>query len=125
MVKMKDRKIALKDVNTVYDTLLIIQKKVEHNGPFPPLDDYEDYITIWAESRFLRGRNFYAARAANVRTDVEWKIRSRNDLDETMRIKVEEEGAEGYSYYEIEGILPLDHDRLFSIIKAYKVKKDM
>ena len=33
----------------------------------------------------MRGRNFYAAKAANVKTDVEFIIRHQTDLDETMR----------------------------------------
>lgn len=122
---MKDKRMALKDVNTVYDTQLIIQRKADHDGPFPPLDNYEDYITIWAESRYLRGRNFYAARASNVKTDVEWKIRYRNDIDETMRIKVRKPGLNDFNYYKIEGLLPLDQERLFLTIKAYETKIDM
>lgn len=111
--------MAIKDVQTVYDAYITFQKKAEQIGPFPPLDDYEDYVSIWAESRFLRGRNFYAARAANVKTDVEWKIRYREDLDETMRVKF------NGKFYEIEGILPLGNDRMFLTIKAYEIKRDM
>lgn len=116
---MKDKRTAIKDVKTVYDAYITFQNKVESTGPFPPLDDYEDYISVWGESRYLRGRNLYAARAANVKTDVEWKIRYREDLDETMRIKYNKK------YYEIEGILPLDNNRMFMIIKAYEIKYDM
>lgn len=100
-------------------TKIKLQKKVVVEGPFPPLDEYEDYISIWAEPRFLRGRSFYAARAGNVKTDVEFITRSRNDLDETMRVLYE-----GKSY-EIEGIIPLDTTRSFISIKAYEVKRDM
>ncbi len=118
--------MAMRDIGTIYDTYLTFQKKSEPNGPFDDLDKYEDYTSMWAESRFLRGKNFYSARAANVKTDVEWKIRHRLDLDEKMRIKVKKEGTEDeYRYFNIEGILPLDHDRLFLIIKAYEIKHDM
>lgn len=116
---MKDRRTALKDVQTVYDSYITFQKKIDPDGPFQPLDEYEDFVSIWAESRFLRGKNFYAARAANIKTDVEWKIRYREDLDESMRIKFNDR------LYEIEGILPLDNDRMFLIIKAYEIKHDM
>ena len=98
---------------------IIFQNKVEPDGPFLPLDEYEDHISVWAESRFLRGRNFYAARAANVKTDVEFIIRYREDLDETMRIKFNNK------FYNIEGILPLDNNRMYMIIKAYEIKHDM
>lgn len=116
---MKPRIKAMRDVGRVFDTLLVFQKKAEQTGPIPPLDEYEDYDSIWAESRYLRGRNLYSARAANVKTDVEFVIRYRNDLDETMRIKI------GDKFYEIEGILPLDNNsREYLIVKAYEIKHD-
>ena len=111
--------MAMKDVNKVFDTYITFQKKVETEGPFKPLDKYEDHLSLWAESRFLRGRNFYAARAANVKTDVEFVIRYRTDLDEKMRIKLNNR------FYNIEGILPLDNSRMYMIIKAYEIKRDM
>lgn len=111
--------MSMKDVNKVFDTYITFQKKIQAEGPFAPLDEYEDYISIWAESRFLRGKNFYAARAANVKTDVEFVIRYRTDLDETMRIKL------GDKSYEIEGILPLDNSRMYLTVKAYEIKHDM
>lgn len=96
-----------------------IQKKSEQSGPFPPLDDYDDYISIWAEVRFLRGRNFYAAKAANVKTDVEFIIRHRTDLDETMRVV--HKGKD----YEIEGITPMDNNNGYMTIRAYEIKHDV
>lgn len=120
---MKDKRLALKDTQRVFDTYITFQKKVEPDGPFNPLEDYEDYISVWAESRWLRGRNFYAARAANVKTDVEFIIRRREDLDEKMRIKLNEFGKD--RYFEIEGILPLDNDKLYLSVKAYEIKHDM
>lgn len=117
---MKNKNIATKDVNKVFDTYITLQVPVETEGPILPLDEYEDHISLWAESRWLRGRNFYSARAANVKTDVEFVIRYREDLDETMRIKLDED-----RYFEIEGILPLDNQRQFMTIKAYEIKHDM
>lgn len=96
-----------------------IQKKVDSEGPFLPLDEYEDYIKIWAEPRFLKGRNFYAARASNIKTDVEFIIRYREDIDETMRVVYKGKN------YEIEGITPLDNQNAFMMIKAYEIKHDM
>ena len=116
---MMDKRRKMKDVNKVFDTHITFQTKKKSSGPFPPLNEFEDYISIWAESRWLRGRNFYSARAANVKTDVEFIIRYREDLDETMRIKL------GHRKFEIEGILPLDQSRLYLAIKAYEIKRDM
>lgn len=111
--------MAMKDVGKVFDSYITFQKKAEPSGPFDPLDNYEDYISLWAESRFLRGRNFYAARAANVKTDVEFIIRYRTDIDEKMRIVYEGRN------FEIEGILPLDNNRMYLVVKAYEIKHDM
>ncbi|MBU5425012.1 phage head closure protein [Tissierella pigra] len=116
---MKDKRMAMKDVNKVFDAYVTFQKKKKQEGPIPNLGDYEDYISLWAESRFLRGKNFYAARAANVKTDVEFIIRYRTDLDEKMRIKFDNK------FYEIEGILPLDNTRSYLLVKAYEIKHDM
>lgn len=116
---MKDKRMAMKDVGKVFDSYITFQKKAKPSGPFDPLDKYEDYISLWAESRFLRGRNFYAARAANVKTDVEFIIRYREDIDETMRIEYEGRN------FNIEGILPLDNNRMYLIVKAYEIKHDM
>lgn len=116
---MMDKKRVMKDVNKVFDTYITFQKKKKFDGPVAPLDDYEDYISLWAESRYLRGRNFYAARAANVKTDVEFIIRYREDLDETMRVVYKGKN------YEIEGITPLDSQNAFMMIKAYEIKYDM
>jgi SPP1 family predicted phage head-tail adaptor len=98
---------------------ITLQKKLETVGPVQLLDEYEDYKTIWAETRYLTGRNFYAARAANVKVDVEFIIRHRNDLDETMRIKFKDK------LYNIEGVLPLGNTRALMCIRAYEVKHDM
>jgi len=96
-----------------------IQKKTQQEGPFQPLDDYEDHISVWAEARFLRGRNFYAAKAANVKTDVEFIIRHRTDLDETMRV------VHNGKSYEIEGIVPMDNTSSYMMIRAYEIKHDV
>ena len=96
-----------------------IQQKAEQTGPVPPLDAYENYKKIWAEVRFLSGRNLYAAKAANVKTSVEFIVRYREGLDETMRIEYKGK------YYEIEGIIPLDQFNNFMSISAFEIKHDM
>lgn len=99
--------------------LIMLQIQVESTDPFQPLEDYKDYEKVWAECRFLRGRNFFAAKAANVKTNVEFIIRYRDDLDETMRIKYDNK------FYKIEGIIPLDSTKMYISINAYELKRDM
>lgn len=98
---------------------ITIQKPAGNQGPVQPLNEYEDYISLWAEPRFLRGRNLYTARAGNVKTDVEFIIRHRTDLNETMRIVFNSKN------YEIEGIIPLDTTKSFMAIQAFEIKRDM
>lgn len=107
------------DTNRNYDALITLQKKKESKSPIVDLDGYEYYTEIWAESRYLKGKNFYAARANNLKTDIEFIIRFRPDIDETMRI------IYNGKIFEIEAILPLDNERLYRTIRAHEVKRDM
>ena len=102
---------------------IIFQKKIEDEGPFQSLDDNEDYVKVWSKVTYLRGRNLYAARAANIKTDAEFLIRRRKDLDEKMRIKFTENGTD--RYFGIEGIVPYEKDRMFLTVTAHEVKYDM
>lgn len=119
-MKMKGKRMAMIDTQRVYDTYITFQTKIDPDAHVLDLDNYKDYISLWAESRFLRGKNLYAARAVNVKTDVEFIIRYREDIDETMRIKLGKD-----KFYNIEGILPLDNNRMYMTIKAYEIKYDM
>ena len=98
---------------------IMIQKKIESTGPFTPLDEFEDYKSIYSDVRYLKGRNFYNARAANIKTDIEFTIRYREDLDETMRV------SHKGKFYNIEGLIPLDNQKAFMRISAYEIKHDM
>ena len=88
-------------------------------GGIQDLDAYQDYKSTWTEARFLKGRNFYTARASNVKTDVEFIIRYREDIDENMRVVYKG------SNYEIEGIIPVDSYKGFLMVQAYEIKHDM
>ncbi len=98
---------------------ITFQIKVDATKPVADLDDYKDYKTIWAKVNFLRGRDFYSSRASNIKTEVEFIVRYRNDLDETMRIKFDNE------FYNIEGILPVDNRKTFLVIRAYNIKHSL
>lgn len=88
-------------------------------GGVQDLDAYKDYKTTWCEARFLRGRNFYTARASNVKTDVEFIIRHREDIDESMRVAYKGRN------YEIEGIIQMDSYKGFMTLNCYEIKPDM
>lgn len=97
---------------------IVFQEKTETTGPVINFEDYQDKVTLWAEARFLKGRNYYADRAVNIKTEVEFIIRHRTDIDKSMRIKYNGE------HYNIEGIVPLDNARMYLIIRAYSAEHD-
>lgn len=94
---------------------ITLQKKKEQQGPIPNLDKFEDYKTIWSKARFLKGREFWSARASNSETTVEFTIRYRKDLDTSMRIKFDDR------YFNIDGIIPLDNKKMYIAIMASEV----
>lgn len=116
---MKTRTMRMKDVGRVYDSLITFQKKIPPQGGKLDLDAYEYYVDAWVETRYLKGRNLYAARAANIKTDLEFIIRHREDIDETMRIK------HNNKLYNIDGILPLENERLYMVIRAHEIQNNM
>ena len=97
---------------------IIFQDKKETTGAVIDFYDYIDYKTIWAEARFLKGRNYYADRAVNIKTEVEFIIRHRKDINKSMRIKYNNE------LYNIEGIVPLENNHMYLIVRAYSAEHD-
>lgn len=97
---------------------ITLQNKTETTGPVITFDAYSDYKTIWAEARFLKGRNYYADRAVNVKTEVEFIIRQTKDINKSMRIKYNNE------YYNIEGIVPHDNTHMYLMVRAYSAEHD-
>lgn len=117
---MRNKRQKLMDLNTAMNASIEIWKRKAQEGPVLDLSDegFEKYLTLYAEERYVRGRNFYAARADNVRTDVEFKINRRSDVTEDMRLRFKD------TFYHIEAVLPLDNEGIYSIIKCYEIKHD-
>lgn len=120
---IKDINMARLDTGRVYNRKITIQVKEEQKGPHVPLDPWEDYITIWADEKFNRAKNFYKNDAPNVEYDKEFIIRYREDLDETMRI-IQKQGKKE-EIYEIQSIIPLDKEKLNLTIKTKLLKRDI
>jgi len=95
---------------------ITIHAKKENCGPIPNLDDYEETGTpVWAKVRFLRGRERWAAQAVNSEVEVEFTIRYREDIDETMAIKY------NGTMYEIDAVIPADQMNMFLLITAKRL----
>lgn len=98
---------------------IMLQKKAESEGPFVDLSEYRDYKPTWAKVWHLNDRQIYAARSANIKTDVDFTIRYRTDLDISMRIVYDNE------IYEIDSIKPLDNKRSYLVISTHIFRQDM
>lgn len=72
------------------DRRITIQKKgrkVDDAGfPVPNPKEWEDVVTVWAAREPIRGREFFAAAAAQAETTVRYKIRYREGITSEMRL---------------------------------------
>lgn len=76
--------------------------------PIPGAKEWEDVCTIWAFREPLRGREFFAAAAAQAETTVRYKIRYRLGIKSDMRIIDEKkvvDGEEKARIYKIDTVL--------------------
>lgn len=117
---MRNRARKQMDLNTAMNAYIEVWKRKEQQGPVLDLSEgaFERFIGIYSEPRYVRGRNFYAAKAENVKTDVEFKIHARGDISEDMRVVFK--GV----HYHIEAILPIDSEERYSLVRCYEIKHD-
>lgn len=71
---------------------ILLQKKSngeedESGYPTSPDDEWEDVMTVYASREPLRGREFFAAAAANAELTLRYKIRYREGITPDMRFK--------------------------------------
>ena len=107
----------MNDVNRVLNAKITVQKKII--SELIDFGDYEDYIVISAETKFTRSRFMSQARSENTKKFITFVIRSRDDLDETMRIIYNDEP------WEIESIIPITNERLYTQIECYRIMNDI
>lgn len=53
-----------------------------------PVVDWQAYKTVWGEVYTLKGRNFYQAAKDNVQDLMQVTVRYRDDIDDTMRLRI-------------------------------------
>lgn len=98
------------------DRIRILQEK-EWSGPVEPLDpEYEEYVDLWSKVEFLRGREFWAAKASNAETTVTFLIRYRKDITNDMVIEFEERK------FNITAILPVDNKKTYIVLHGKEVE---
>lgn len=72
------------------------------DGNFGSIITWQDVATVWAKIEPLSGREFFESQQIQKEITHKITIRSRKDINETMRIKYEER------YFNIEAILDLE-----------------
>lgn len=115
---MKVKDVKMLDVNRVMRDAITIQKK-NTEDEIQDLDSYTDFIKVQSEVNHRKSRIINQASAENTRKYIIFRIRYRNDLDETMRIIYKNEP------YQIESIIPLSNENLYLEITTYQFKNDM
>ncbi|WP_315122335.1 phage head closure protein [uncultured Clostridium sp.] len=88
-----------------------------HEGPVKPLEpQYEDHVKVWAKVEYLKGREFWEAKANNAETTVRFIIRYRKDIDTNMIVKYNN------SIYNIVAPpTPLDNTKRWLVVLAKEV----
>lgn len=115
---MKDLTKKMLDVGRVWNAKITFQEPVnDPNDPVINLGQYRDVCSVFAEVRYNRSRLFSQAKAENTRNSLTFIIRQRL-IPETWRIRFKEE------IYQIESVMPLDRDRLYTQIEAYRYLND-
>lgn len=67
---------------------ITFQTPKPHNGPVKPLEpEHDNYTTVWAKVEYLKGREFWEAKANNAETTVRFITRYRKDITTNMRVK--------------------------------------
>ncbi len=109
----------MKDVGKRLSNLIFIMAESKNNGPIKNLDnELEKQGKLYAEVRHIRGKRLFEMKATGYKTKVEFIVRAnaiRDDFDKNNKILFLDE------LYIIEYILPLDSDRLYKAIGAYKM----
>lgn len=72
-----------------------------------PVEDWQDYVTVWAQAEDLRGREYHLARQAETgEVTTRFRIRYRSDIDRAkMRV------VDGSRTFGIEAVIEPDGKR--------------
>lgn len=104
------------NIGEMRDRITILKRK-EAEGPVKPLDDraFEEFCTIWAKTEYLKGREFWNAKAVNAETTIRFIVRYRADILPDMRIRFDNR------IYNITAVMPLDNTRHWTMIHANEI----
>jgi len=75
-------------VNRLNKRVKILRLVKERNEFGEPVDTWKEVCTVWAAVEPLRGREFIAALRENAEVTTRIRIRYREGIDRTMKVKV-------------------------------------
>lgn len=84
-------------------------------GPVPH-QGYEPFVSVWAQVEYLKGREFWSAKAVNAETTVTFMIRYRNDIKSDMLVEFQG------NQYNITAILPVDNKKSYILVHGKEVE---
>ncbi|MBE0451830.1 MAG: phage head closure protein [Clostridia bacterium] len=107
---MKSKSDAMKDVGTVLDTKVYIEKRtVTNNDKRVQKETWDPYGEVWAQKNKLFGKEYFAAKSLGEEKTIKFKMRKGtissklNPVD--FRMKVNEDGL--YVIYDIKDTDPI------------------
>lgn len=76
---------------------------------------HEDFATVWAKVEYLKGKEFWEAKAVNTETTVRFIIRHRKSIGNDMRVLYDNK------FYNITSVMPLDNTRKWLVVLGSEV----
>jgi len=76
---------------------------------------YDDFVTVWAKVEYLKGREFWEAKAVNAETIVRFIIRYRKNISNDMRVFYDNK------FYDITSVMLLDNTRKWLVVLGSEV----
>lgn len=99
------------------DRITILKLKPQ-TGAIVDLSDitkWDDCTTIWAKVEYLKGAEFFAAKAVNDETSIRFIVRYRTDINSKMAIRFNN------TVYNIISAIPLDNSKNWLMITVNEV----
>lgn len=102
-------------IEEMRDRITFQTPKIEES-PVKSLElQYDDFATVWAKVEYLKGREFWEAKAVNAETAVRFIIRYRKNIGNDMRVLYDKK------FYNITSIMPLDNTRKWLVVLGSEV----
>lgn len=94
-------------IGQLRERITFLSRTLISNEIDEPIENWHEYITVWAAVKPNTGSRFYSALQAQTNIKGMIKIRYRNDIDTTMRIKHRD------NIYIINAIIHPDFDKKY------------